>query len=141
MNSAYSFHMSPIFRLSLGIRRGGKYRPRQNGNILPLHGEHIFRQRTWRLPAKGDLVRFLDSTSDQPAEMDYSAALASAVAWLGNRYLLARPVKKLTHLERCDPDLTPAPRDPASSSASRPLWLRELINHGDDACQNRPTHS
>jgi hypothetical protein len=37
--------------------------------------------------------------------MDHSAAVASAVAWLGNRYLLATPVKRLTDLERCNADL------------------------------------
>lgn len=86
-------------------------------------------------------MRFLNPTSDKPAVMDYSAALASAVAWLGNRYLLARPVKRLTHLERSETDLTPAPSGPAAPSASRPSWFRELINHGDEACQDRPTHS
>jgi hypothetical protein len=28
------------------------------------------------------------------------------VAWLGNRYLLAVPARRLTHLERCNADLT-----------------------------------
>jgi hypothetical protein len=32
--------------------------------------------------------------------MDYSAAWASAVEWLGNRYLLARPAGRLTTEER-----------------------------------------
>lgn len=40
--------------------------------------------------------------------MDYSAAVASAVAWLGNRYLLARPAGRLTPDERGTADLLPA---------------------------------
>lgn len=50
-------------------------------------------------------MRFLNP-SDKTAAMDYSSALASAVAWLGNRYLLALPAKRLTHLERCSADLS-----------------------------------
>jgi hypothetical protein len=80
----------------------------------------------------GGVVRFLNQASGKPAVMDYSAALASAVAWLGNRYLLARPAKRLTDFERCDIE--------EGVSTSRPLRFRELVNHGDDACQNRPTH-
>jgi hypothetical protein len=34
------------------------------------------------------------------ATMDYNAAVASAVAWLGNRYLLATPVRRLPDIER-----------------------------------------
>jgi hypothetical protein len=34
------------------------------------------------------------------ATMDYNAAVASAVAWLGNRYLLATPVRRLPDVER-----------------------------------------
>jgi hypothetical protein len=45
-------------------------------------------------------MRFLNP-SDKSAAMDYSSALASAVAWLGDRYLLAMPAKRLAHLERC----------------------------------------
>jgi hypothetical protein len=45
-------------------------------------------------------MRFLSPRSDKNAVMDYSAALASAVAWLGNRYLLARPAGRLTPEER-----------------------------------------
>jgi len=45
-------------------------------------------------------MRFLNPT-DKTTAMDYSAALATAVAWLGNRYLLAMPAKRLTYLERC----------------------------------------
>lgn len=63
-------------------------------------------------------MRFLNPMSDKPAQMDYSAALADAVAWLGNRYLLARPAKRLTHLEPCDADLTPAPNDPRRSGSA-----------------------
>ena len=42
---------------------------------------------------------------DRTAVMDHSAAVAGAVAWLGSRYLLATPVKRLTDLERCNADL------------------------------------
>jgi len=34
------------------------------------------------------------------AIMDYNAAVARAVAWLGNRYLLATPVRRLPDAER-----------------------------------------
>ena len=34
------------------------------------------------------------------AIMDYNAAVASAMAWLGNRYLLATPVRRLPDAER-----------------------------------------
>jgi hypothetical protein len=53
-------------------------------------------------------MRFLDP-SDKTAAMDYGSALASAVAWLGNRYLLARPAKRLTHVEQYSANLTAAP--------------------------------
>jgi hypothetical protein len=53
-------------------------------------------------------MRFLDP-SDKTAAMDYGSALARAVAWLGNRYLLAMPVKRLTNLERCSANFTIAP--------------------------------
>ena len=43
-------------------------------------------------------MRFLNP-SDKTAAMDYSSALASAVAWLGSRYLLAMPAKRLTLFE------------------------------------------
>lgn len=36
-------------------------------------------------------------------EVDYSAARAKALAWLGNRYLLAQPVRRKT-----PPDQAPA---------------------------------
>jgi len=67
---------------------------RQSGNFLPLQGQYLAHQR-----------------------MDYSAALANAVAWLGNRYLLARPVKRLTDLEPCGGDLTPARGGPRARHA------------------------
>jgi hypothetical protein len=44
-------------------------------------------------------MRFLNP-SDKTAAMDYRSALANAVAWLGDRYLLATPVRRLTDLER-----------------------------------------
>ena len=34
------------------------------------------------------------------ANIDYSAAVASAVAWLGNRYLLSAPARRLPEVER-----------------------------------------
>jgi len=33
------------------------------------------------------------------ANIDYSAAVASAVAWLGNRYLLSTPARRLHEFE------------------------------------------
>lgn len=59
-------------------------------------------------------MRFLNP-SDKTAAMDYNLALASAVAWLGNRYLLAMPAKRLTHFERCKADLATAPSIPPRS--------------------------
>jgi hypothetical protein len=59
-------------------------------------------------------MQFLNP-SDKTAAMDYGSALASAVAWLGNRYLLASPVRRLTHLERCNANLTAAPSIPRRS--------------------------
>jgi len=52
-------------------------------------------------------MQFLNP-SDKTAATDYGSALASAVAWLGTRYLLASPVRRLTHLERCTTNLTAA---------------------------------
>jgi hypothetical protein len=49
-------------------------------------------------------MRFLSPRSDKNAVMDYSAAVASAVEWLGNRYLLARPAGRLTPDERRSAD-------------------------------------
>lgn len=62
-------------------------------------------------------MRFLNP-SDKTAALDYHSALANAVAWLGNRYLLARPVKRLTHVERCsaNPSARPAISRRARSS-------------------------
>jgi hypothetical protein len=62
-------------------------------------------------------MRFLNP-SDKTAAMDYSSALASAVAWLGNRYLLAMPAKRLTHLGRRSADLVTAPSVPSRSRSS-----------------------
>lgn len=50
-------------------------------------------------------MRFLNS--DKTAVMDHNAAVASAVAWLGNRYLLASPVGRLTHVDRAVPASPP----------------------------------
>jgi hypothetical protein len=62
-------------------------------------------------------MRFLNP-SDKTAAMDFSAARDSAVAWLGSRYLLARPVKRLTPDERCSSNLTAAPSVPRRSPSS-----------------------
>ena len=53
-------------------------------------------------------MRFLSPSSDKNSVMDYSAAVASAVEWLGNRYLLARPAGRLTPDERRNADFTAA---------------------------------
>jgi hypothetical protein len=50
-------------------------------------------------------MRFLNS--DKTVVMDHSAAVASAVAWLGNRYLLASPVSRLSHADRAAPTSPP----------------------------------
>lgn len=63
-------------------------------------------------------MRFLSPRSDKTVVMDYTAALASAVAWLGHRYLLARPAERLTHLESCSANLTAAPSVPRRSRSS-----------------------
>ena len=63
-------------------------------------------------------MRFLSPRTDKTAVMDYSAAVASAVAWLGNRYLLASPAKRLTHVEHCSTNLTAAPSVPQQSRSS-----------------------
>jgi len=62
-------------------------------------------------------MRFLNP-SDKTAAMDYGSALASAVAWLGNRYLLARPAKRLTVVEPYGANLTAASSDPRRFRAS-----------------------
>jgi hypothetical protein len=69
-------------------------------------------------------MRFLNP-SDKTAAMDYNSALASAVAWLGNRYLLAMPAKRLTQFERCNADLA-APPGIAARSGSQTTSLRAL---------------
>ena len=62
-------------------------------------------------------MRFLNS-SDKTAAMDYGSALASAVAWLGDRYLLARPVKRLAQVKRYEADLAAASTVPRESRSS-----------------------
>jgi hypothetical protein len=52
-------------------------------------------------------MRFLNP-SDKTAALDYGAALANAVAWLGDRYLLARPAKRLPQVERYEANPTEA---------------------------------
>jgi hypothetical protein len=64
-------------------------------------------------------MRFLNP-SDKTAAMDYNSALASAVAWLGNRYLLALPAKRLTHLERYSADLPTEPGVPPRFRSQTP---------------------
>jgi hypothetical protein len=61
-------------------------------------------------------MRFSSSSSDKSDVMDYSAAVANAVAWLGNRYLLARPTGRLTPDKRLRDDL---PRAPGGLHGSR----------------------
>ena len=56
-------------------------------------------------------MRILSPISSETAA-NYSAAVASAVAWLGNRYLLARPAGRLTPDERSTADLPTAPSMP-----------------------------
>jgi hypothetical protein len=42
------------------------------------------------------------------------------VAWLGSRYLLATPVRRLTDLERCNADLTPKDQQSGADVAYSP---------------------
>ena len=51
------------------------------------------------------------------AIMDYNAAVASAVAWLGNRYLLATPIRRLPDVERY------------TAQPHRSAWPKEPIQH------------
>jgi len=41
--------------------------------------------------------------SRQPCVYDYSSAIAKAVEWLGNRYLLAKPINATHHSPRTYP--------------------------------------
>jgi hypothetical protein len=42
-------------------------------------------------------MRHIDSSAKSPGWIvDYSAARAKAIEWLGDRYLLARPVNRIT---------------------------------------------
>jgi len=61
-------------------------------------------------------MRFLRQTSVSYTGTDYSAAVASAVAWLGNRYLLAIPAPRLSGIE-CS-----AASDEASLSPQTEFW-------------------
>jgi hypothetical protein len=54
-------------------------------------------------------MRISSPRSEKSAVMDYSAAVASAVAWLGNRYLLAIPAGRLTPDKRRSAAFTTAP--------------------------------
>jgi hypothetical protein len=62
-------------------------------------------------------MRFLNPT-DKTTPMDYSSARATAVEWLGNRYLLAMPAKRLTYIQRSSANLTSAPSVPPRSRSS-----------------------
>jgi hypothetical protein len=44
-------------------------------------------------------MRFLRTSSVRYTGTDYSAAVARAVAWLGNHYLLAIPAPRLSDIE------------------------------------------
>ena len=56
-------------------------------------------------------MRVLNPT-DKTAALDYGSALAHAVAWLGDRYLLATPARRLTDLERHYADVSTSPGAP-----------------------------
>jgi hypothetical protein len=90
------------------IGRSGTHRPTfaaQSGKILPLGSDEGL---------KGDFMQFLNP-SDKTAATDYGSALAGAVAWLGNRYLLASPARRLTHHDRFTANHTAAPSIPSRS--------------------------
>ena len=61
-------------------------------------------------------MRYLNP--DKSAAVDHNAAVAGAVEWLGNRYLLATPARRLTDLEGSSSDLNPAPGVPGRSRSS-----------------------
>jgi hypothetical protein len=61
-------------------------------------------------------MRYLNP--NKTAVMDHNAAVADAVAWLGNRYLLATPARRLTQLECCNADVTPSSSAPGRSRSS-----------------------
>jgi hypothetical protein len=62
-------------------------------------------------------MRYLNS-SDKTAANDYGSALARAVEWLGDRYLLARPAKRLTHGEPDKASLAGEPSAPHHSCSA-----------------------
>jgi hypothetical protein len=56
------------------------------------------------------------------AVMDYGAAVASAVAWLGSRYLLATPARRLTQDEsNTSCAKVPLVRNPGGHALHRPV--------------------
>jgi hypothetical protein len=53
--------------------------------------------------------------------VDYSAARARAIAWLGDRYLLARPINSSENTWRNEPgNLRPSPPAPLGSGERSP---------------------
>lgn len=59
----------------------------------------------------------------QPQVVDYSAARAKAIAWLGDRYLLAKPINRKTSPPPSVPLSTPGTLGllPAGNSSRRPF--------------------
>jgi hypothetical protein len=72
--------------------------------------------------AKEIRMRFLRPSSVNSTGMDYSAAVASAVAWLGNRYILATPVPRLTDAERSIARSDGHTSDEAALSPEEEFW-------------------
>ena len=67
-------------------------------------------------------MRFLappdkDKALDRQSALDYGSAVAQAVAWLGDRYLLATPVRRLADLKRGKTEVSVAADAPASISS------------------------
>ena len=58
----------------------------------------------------------------QPYVVDYSAARAKAIEWLGDRYLLARPINRKTSPPTSVPSSTPGTLalQPAGHTSRRP---------------------
>ena len=64
----------------------------------------------------------LTLTPQQPSVYDYSASVAKAVEWLGDRYLLAKPIKvprpaheHTSRMSSCSIDCTPTHRSREST--------------------------
>lgn len=67
-------------------------------------------------------MRFLRSGSVSYTGTDYSAAVASAVAWLGSRYLLAIPAPRLNRIECSMAQPHRGTSDEGNISSEKKFW-------------------